>query len=211
MRLIGRRRRERERAFAFLTVGGLGVCILFLLWKLKKAKKIIEEQKRKENRLFLESNMDKLTGCYNRRAYERDLQRMSVEKAFAYILVDINGLKTINDTLGHAAGDELILGAAFCLKQCFGKLGKVYRIGGDEFVVLLSKKDCGACEKEEEFQRRVEAWRGSLVQKLSVSYGAVWGEEKNWCSMAEVAKEADKRMYRKKALYYSREGTDRRR
>ena len=50
--------------------------------------------------------------------------------------VDINGLKTVNDTLGHEAGDELICGAARCIEATLGTWGKCYRTGGDEFIVL---------------------------------------------------------------------------
>ncbi len=54
--------------------------------------------------------------------------------------MDINGLKCINDSLGHAAGDELICAAADCMKECFQNYGNVYRIGGDEFVIIMTEK-----------------------------------------------------------------------
>lgn len=58
-----------------------------------------------------------------------------------YASVDVNGLKVINDSLGHIAGDELICGAADCLKQVFGTYGKVFRIGGDEYAVIFFADD----------------------------------------------------------------------
>ncbi|MBR5705734.1 MAG: diguanylate cyclase, partial [Deltaproteobacteria bacterium] len=54
----------------------------------------------------------------------------------AVFSIDVNGLKTVNDSLGHDAGDELIRGAADCISAAFGQTGKCYRTGGDEFVVL---------------------------------------------------------------------------
>ena len=51
--------------------------------------------------------------------------------------MDVNRLKIVNDSQGHAAGDELLQGAASCMKKCFDSCGKVYRTGGDEFIALL--------------------------------------------------------------------------
>lgn len=63
---------------------------------------------------------------------------MSELKAnFVYVTADLNGLKGANDTLGHAAGNELIRGAADCLRAAFGAFGDIYRIGGDEFAAIL--------------------------------------------------------------------------
>lgn len=53
----------------------------------------------------------------------------------------MNGLKTVNDTKGHAAGDELIKGAADCLALSVGNKGKVYRTGGDEFMAVVHSDD----------------------------------------------------------------------
>ena len=59
-----------------------------------------------------------------------------LEKKLTFVSIDVNGLKLVNDSLGHEAGDELLKGAACCIQRCVGPYGKVYRIGGDEFVVL---------------------------------------------------------------------------
>lgn len=56
---------------------------------------------------------------------------------FVYASIDVNGLKIVNDEIGHAAGDELIKGAAKCMKEVIGSYGKVYRTGGDEFVSIF--------------------------------------------------------------------------
>lgn len=94
----------------------------------------------KEMVLIATSNTDELTRVFNRRAYENTMSSHKftiLPKNLVYVAIDINGLKEINDSKGHAAGDELIIGAANCLKQCFGTHGNIYRIGGDEFVVIL--------------------------------------------------------------------------
>lgn len=56
------------------------------------------------------------------------------------IMMDVNGLKTVNDSCGHMAGDELIIGAAKCIQTSMGEYGKVYRVGGDEFYARTGKK-----------------------------------------------------------------------
>ena len=67
--------------------------------------------------------------------YEEDILEYSaapLSENFVYASIDVNGLKIVNDEIGHAAGDELIKGAADCMTKAFGSYGKVYRTGGDE-------------------------------------------------------------------------------
>ena len=51
-----------------------------------------------------------------------------IPKDLVFVSIDVNGLKKVNDSMGHQAGDELLIGAAACMKKCFGRWGKVYRI-----------------------------------------------------------------------------------
>ena len=169
----------------------------------------INEEKEKEEKLIYRSNTDELTNCYNRRAYEEDINKMNPEDAFVYISIDVNGLKTVNDTLGHAAGDELIQGAASCMKQCFGSYGKVYRIGGDEFVSIIFTEDNKLGEIQKDFDDTVHGWRGKIAEKMSVSCGYVLSKEKKWESVYEMAKTADARMYEDKEMHYRKNGVDR--
>ena len=157
------------------------------------------------------ANIDELTQCLNRRAYEKNIRSMSPSSDFVYVAMDVNSLKYVNDTLGHAAGDELIQGAADCMKQCFGKYGKVYRTGGDEFVCILFVVDERLQQIREEFERTVSSWTGNLVKSITISGGYVSSKEKRWESMEEIAKEADVRMYQAKKKYYTQTGNDRRR
>ncbi len=175
---------------------------------------IIDEEKKMAESLYKKSHMDELTECFNRRAYNSDIlvYENSVEdKDFAYISFDVNGLKTVNDTLGHEAGDELICSAAECMKKVFLRHGKIYRIGGDEFVGLvradgnLMKMLC------ENFDHQISIWHGTLVQSISVSYGYVLSSEAKDLSINEIASLADKRMYESKAKHYRLKGLDRRR
>lgn len=168
----------------------------------------IEYEKRKEEQLLRSSTTDELTRCYNRRAYEQDIKKLTADKKFLYLSADVNGLKAVNDRLGHAAGDELLCGVAGCMKQSFEDYGKVYRIGGDEFVTILFTDEEQFGIIKQNFDLLVDNWSGDAVPHMSVSCGAVWSDERQWESVREIAKLADQRMYEKKAKHYARRKSD---
>ena len=168
----------------------------------------IEYEKRKEEQLLRSSTTDELTRCYNRRAYEQDIKKLTADKKFLYLSADVNGLKAVNDRLGHAAGDELLCGVAGCMKQSFEDYGKVYRIGGDEFVTILFTDEEQFGIIKQNFDLLVDNWSGDTVPHMSVSCGAVWSDEQQWESVREIAKLADQRMYEKKAKHYARRKSD---
>ena len=168
----------------------------------------IEYEKRKEEQLLRSSTTDELTRCYNRRAYEQDIKELAADKKFLYLTADVNGLKAVNDRLGHAAGDELLCGVAGCMKQSFDAYGKVYRVGGDEFVTILFTDEEQFGIIKQNFDSLVDNWSGDTVPHMSVSCGAVWSDERQWKSVREIAKLADKRMYEKKAAHYARRKSD---
>ena len=99
--------------------------------------RVMKEKYEKEKLLYI-SNTDELTRCFNRHAYEERINNLDLREEWIYISMDLNNLKHTNDSLGHAAGDELICAAADCMRENFGKYGNVYRIGGDEFVVIIT-------------------------------------------------------------------------
>ena len=170
----------------------------------------IDSEKRKEEKLIHISNTDTLTGCYNRRAYERDLADLSPTSDFIYLSMDVNGLKIVNDSLGHGAGDELLQSAASCMKKCFDSCGKVYRTGGDEFIAILFTDQEHFHKLMEEFEEAVNGWNGQQVERLAISCGFVSSREEKWTSMEEIIRTSDMRMYEEKAMYYRKNGVDRR-
>lgn len=101
---------------------------------------ITERKKREEENLYLTYH-DTLTGLYNRRFFEEQIKRLNAEQQMplSVIVGDINGLKLINDTLGHDEGDKLLVEAAKILKNCCEEESVVCRTGGDEFCILLPR------------------------------------------------------------------------
>ena len=183
--------------------------ILLVISRLSKVRKEKKEQSAMLSSISEMSNIDKMTGCFNRRSYEEDLSKMSANDQFIYISMDVNGLKIINDSHGHAAGDELICGAAACMRRCFDKYGKVYRIGGDEFVAVLFVQLEQFLWIKTEFDGDIRYWTGNQVEEISISCGYVSSGERKWESMKEIANVADIRMYEEKAMYYKKNGVDR--
>ena len=178
-------------------------CIMYMF------SKIMKKKYEKEELLYI-SNTDALTGCLNRHAYETDINKLDLKKEWIYISLDLNSLKHINDTYGHDVGDEMICAAAACMTASFGEFGKVYRIGGDEFVVIVTQKPDELDTMTKHFDSSVAEWRGKIVNSMTISYGCVRSLEEDWELVHDIEKEADRRMYASKARYYSDSGIDRR-
>lgn len=171
----------------------------------------IDADKRKEEHLIRISMTDELTRAFNRRCYEEDIAQLrtsEIDDDLAVISADVNGLKSVNDNQGHAAGDELIRGAALCLTSAVGIQGKVYRTGGDEFMAIVHSPDCEALLKE--IRGRTAEWRGGIVDGVSLSLGVASRAEHPDASIEALEKLADTSMYEDKARYYRESGRDRR-
>lgn len=176
----------------------------FLRLKRNLGKQIVEEQENAE--------MDVMTGFCNRRVYQKDMDQYEdkgLRKDLTYIVIDIDGLKSVNDNYGHDAGDRLIIGAAQCMEQSFGIGGKLYRIGGDEFVILYFGDPDDLENRFNEYQDRMKIWSEENELALSTSYGYVCQSEYPDSDMIEFARVADKRMYHMKELYYQQSGKNR--
>lgn len=160
------------------------------------------------------SFIDQGTQLLNRRALEEEKARLMLQalpEDLAYVTADLNGLKTANDTLGHAAGDEMIRGAAECMRACLGKYGKLYRIGGDEFAAILRISQEELSEAMRRLEEVSDAWSGKLIQGVSISCGWATAREFPSENIGELSRISDERMYAAKAEYYRRTGKDRRR
>lgn len=172
----------------------------------------INTQKLVEEQLALESTNDALTGLGNRRSYEQCLARFrecdDVMANTVIVAMDINGLKKVNDEIGHAAGDEVIKGAADVIRQAFGSCGECFRVGGDEFMAVIDGEVSSVSELERRLDEAADSWRGMYVQKLSISRGIVSSNEYENTDIDRLVRVADQRMYCYKADYYKRVGSD---
>ncbi len=153
------------------------------------------------------ANSDAMTSFANRRAYENDIKRYAegnYEPTLVFVSLDLNGLKRTNDSLGHEAGDRLIIGAAACIRQCFGNYGELYRVGGDEFVALIFADLDRLTMIKMDFAEELEKWSEENDMILSISYGIVRAAEDPSMKFEEIAKLADDRMYKNKDEYYQK-------
>lgn len=146
---------------------------------------------------------DQMTGLKNRRAYSEEVERLSAElpEHCSVIVFDLNGLKTMNDTKGHEAGDELIKATADCLRTCFGDAGEIFRVGGDEFIVFLNDEEQEINERLRRMEQMAAEWKSPLVDGFTVSFGI--GLYRKDADIDMLIKEADRKMYDCKRQYYN--------
>ena len=172
-------------------------------------------QQKKDDELLeqrIQIKTDALTGLLSRYAYNNALDKYTTDmpESLVAFSIDINGLKRVNDTLGHEAGDELICGAAACIKNVFDEVGSCYRTGGDEFIVLASMSKNEAVKCVQDIEKLTKNWTGSLVDSLALSVGYAVLEEHKDCNCSELIQVADKQMYMAKDEYYRTTKIDRR-
>ncbi|HBA73278.1 MAG TPA: hypothetical protein DCZ63_14135 [Geobacter sp.] len=155
----------------------------------------ITNRKEVEVRLRHDSTHDNLTGLYNRAFFEEELERFAHGRMFpvSIVMADVNGLKSVNDTLGHDAGDNLIRLAARIILTAFRAEDIVARIGGDEFAVLLPETDENVAN---EAVGRIMGCPEIINGQLSIAFGTASAENRD--QLEEALKLGDERMYRNK-------------
>ena len=141
---------------------------------------------------------DPLTGLLNRQAYYSDVVN-DPDDITAVISLDMNGLKVANDTYGHAAGDEALFTLASCFLRAVKRNQSVYRIGGDEFVIICRKTDYDAVVALTE---RIKEYVSETKYTCSLGYCHCEGRKK---TVDELLKKSDEMMYAEKARYYAAE------
>lgn len=174
----------------------------------------IDKEKRKEETLIRLTQTDKLTQLYNRYAYECDISILETEKIkddLWFMEVDLNGLKKTNDLKGHKAGDEIIKAVADCLNIVVSPFGRVYRIGGDEFTCIFNASDKEVVEILKQLEEYRSSWSGEFSNTFTFSKGLVCAKEIKNCTVSNLEKLADSRMYADKRNYYMTNGDRRKR
>ena len=161
-----------------------------------------------EEELFSLSITDPLTGLHNRRGFlflaEQQLKLAERNKSgMVLFFADLDGLKWINDTLGHEEGDKVLIEAATVLKETFRASDIIARLGGDEYAVLTADI---TEENSEAFTARLQSLidaqnkQENRRYRLSISVGCSYYDPENPCSLDELMTSADKLMYLQKNI-----------
>ena len=153
------------------------------------------ERKQLIDKLEALSYIDPLTGLNNRHALNEVIKNKENFKNVGILYCDTIGLKRINDTFGHKAGDELLIRTSKCLQSTFRK-NDIFRIGGDEFLVFsYDINENIFCKKVEVLQEKMKEYN------VNMSLGAIWKPEIT--NVEHAITEADALMYENKRAYYA--------
>ena len=201
--------RNESAQFLNVILLNIGLCLIVMTILVIAIRVILDRTKALTHASF----RDQTTQLLNRRAFEEDKEKLAdhpLDADFAYVTADLNGLKWANDHLGHTAGDELIRGAAECLRDVFGEYGQIYRIGGDEFFVIAKLSPGGLGKTVKTLEEKTAAWHGEKNRELSISCGYVTSREFPSENLQELIRISDERMYAAKDEYYRKTGKQRR-
>jgi diguanylate cyclase (GGDEF)-like protein/PAS domain S-box-containing protein len=166
----------------------------------------ITDRKRMEEEILTLAVTDQLTGLYNRRGFialsEQQLRIAErTESRLLLLFADLDGMKWINDNLGHLKGDEALIGVADILKKVFREADIVARVGGDEFAVLALGTSAEYPEiLKDRLQQQIDLYnrREKRDYQLSLSVGIVDSDPKGNVSIDDLMSRADERMYENK-------------
>ncbi|HBE9376968.1 TPA: GGDEF domain-containing protein [Clostridioides difficile] len=164
-----------------------------------RLKMIKQEQLLKVNLLKKKANIDELTSAYNRKfAFEKIQHYINNNLLFSLIYIDLDKLKTINDTYGHLAGDNYIINFSSIVIENLGIDDIFARIGGDEFIVIMPKSN------ENTTKEFIEKISKIMDNTISFSYGIVEVSSENKMTVEEIINIADIRMYTNKQNNHKR-------
>ncbi|MBE5867025.1 MAG: GGDEF domain-containing protein [Lachnospiraceae bacterium] len=144
---------------------------------------------------------DQLTGLYNRTAYMDYVSQESFGPEKCIVVVfDLNNLKKYNDLLGHSVGDRYIKECAELIQRSFGEVGRCYRMGGDEFSVIIEKASLEDCKK------RIKMLKASVEERnvlhpemvMGIACGYELYDSRLDHDISDTFRRADKMMYREK-------------
>lgn len=191
---------------------GLLVFIMTTIGALAQHIFMSREEKISHDILMSLAFTDTLTGFKNRRAFDERVAAINKEldtySSIHLAIMDINGLKQVNDTLGHMKGDELIMEGARLIRDTLGHLGEIFRIGGDEFVMLATNIEPYFIEVElDTLEKRAAAFNENAASfKISIAYGLDSYNRDQDKDLHDVFVRADKSMYickeKQKGLHY---------
>lgn len=179
---------------------GILITLMIVIYEIRKATEQIQKESL-QSEVFKEmAYKDALTGLPNRAAFEKEIQEIVTHKKSntntLVLSIDLNGLKKVNDTMGHQAGDNLIKRGADILQSCLSQYGCVFRIGGDEFYAFLYNVDELEWETiKDYFQQELKRMNKNEKIPLSISIGCAVVHKKY---IQQCIQLADERMYEEK-------------
>ncbi len=186
------------------------ICLMVYLNTYDRQRSLLEYQRHELQRIL---NTDAMTGISNRRAYYDEANKYTQSgytKDLVLLAMDVNGLKKINDTLGHSAGDTFIKTAANIICKAFEKYGNIYRTGGDEFVAILNCNDSEIIRLNDLLEKSINDSEEKFADEITIAIDIVsWNEQSN-LPFSEIEKLADSRMYENKSEFYKNNGLNRR-
>lgn len=165
----------------------------------------VTEKKQKQQQVKYLSYHDQLTDVYNRHFYEKEIKRLDYEIYFpiSIAMVDVNGLKLVNDVFGHSSGDELLVRIANAIKSNINDDDILARTGGDEFVIILPNTTLkSATEICNRISKTIESEEiNNIVQSVSIGLATKTSNDQQ---IEEVMRSAEDKMYSNK-LYKGQE------
>jgi diguanylate cyclase (GGDEF)-like protein/PAS domain S-box-containing protein len=165
----------------------------------------ITERKDLERRLWELSIRDPLTGCFNRRRLDEVAGRLTAEeRSWGTIVIDVDHFKSYNDVHGHAAGDEVLMRLSRFIMGRLRPEDPVFRIGGDEFLVLVPDAD------EDSTRRLAERLRHAARRRAPVPFSLGWAARSENESVDETIARADRGLLQVRAEERGKEGERRR-
>lgn len=190
--------RSRGNSDEFFFIIGFILFLLNLLWvSIRKLREFTESGVKEK--IYRElAFQDVLTGLGNRNLYEKNLEKYEIldsSVCFSVIVMDINGLKGVNDRYGHSEGDRLIRDGAECIRKAFSEIGECYRIGGDEFVVLMSDVKADAVFCREKLKEVLAEYNKGSEVPLAIAVGVAVKNAGTSGKLKELVKRADHDMY----------------
>lgn len=208
-------RMERNLGRSLSTLKGVSamgmmlfIFILIIVFYIDLTQKLMQETERAS--LLKSAYTDELTQLHNRRYCSEYMKEISEIKTEDYTIIcfDLNNLKTVNDTYGHAQGDILIKSAADVIGRTFEVCGVVGRMGGDEFIAILK------VAHQRELEMLMEQFQMNIMQKneeveglsVSIAYGYASSQEMEENDIEKLYQIADDRMYENKKQYKLKNG-----
>lgn len=194
---------SRGNADEHFFIAGFALLVLDFLWmSVRKIREFTEAGMREKVYKEL-AFQDVLTGLGNRNLYENRLElhrRIGAADSFSVAVLDINGLKGVNDTYGHGEGDKLIRDGAECIQKVFADMGQCFRIGGDEFVVLMPDREIDSSFCREKLWEELTGYNKDRGIQLSLAAGFAVKKKNTYedRDLAELIEMADQDMYREK-------------